>query len=57
MAVSGILHESLEEQRPGTGLEFPLDSTFDNRLSLWKELKEVGCWYKVEKQLLGAYQD
>ena len=39
----------LEKQRPGTGLEFLLDSTVDNELSFWKVLKVVDYWYKVEK--------
>ena len=38
----------LEKWRLGTGLEFPLDSTVDNELSLWKVLKEGSYWYKVE---------
>lgn len=58
MTVSGVLHESLfGRAEVWYWFGIPLDSTFDNRLSLWKELKEVGCWYKVEKRLLGAYQD
>lgn len=44
----------LEKQRPDSGLEFPLDFTLDNGLSLWKELKVDT---KLRNSCLGLNQD